>query len=594
MGLNLLKEKLFPTKEKQDVSLISIDPSEVIKNNPAGLVVSPDIYRRIVDNFSPELLDPIQIVQVQIYSQKKGTIIKPLAVDGLHRSKVLSDHKGQPLPDKSGFYPKKISAKDVTAAYLEMPWVVPDEERVSNQQALTMIQYLRVVIPWTKEHSQIAPDRIAAQLINGWNSIVGEALAERFSALAALNFLNNPNVPTANTEELKDYLSKQKELLLGLHPNERIILESALTQTSHLIKEAELIEADIAKAAFALIGGKIEAIGGENQARKEVYGLLYGLLYTPKIEEVLRIFGFDSLVELESRRTQLGEVLYQALCQSETVDIDTLIAASSNPYLSIEDIKAVLTAVNPKSVLTEVKTRTNTDLLTQSYLASTSRNNLTEIESKLVSNLSHDFDIEKLNDYAETIDTTTKTLLESRLIVAFIEERFKNEAVNKAWKLLQLKLINLERPILNSKNLDNVRQYTQTLTNHIHSTKEKINTTQAQQLSLKKTPTPLRHIKQPVKKIPESPSGTSSKVQTEHGVVPIIKHKRKNENLNNQLIEVLASINFQLTNQEFKLEDLGPETIAWMDKILDQLCQLRFDIPSITAIIKQQLKNQNK
>lgn len=107
----------------------------------------------------------------------------------------------------------KFRVRDTTAAYLRNVKIVPQEEKTEGQEALTMVQYLRAVIPPTIGHSQIAPDRIAAHLINGWNNMVGPDLAKKYSALAALSFLGNQAINIATDDGLRRDLERQPRLM---------------------------------------------------------------------------------------------------------------------------------------------------------------------------------------------------------------------------------------------------------------------------------------------------------------------------------------------------------------------------------------------
>jgi hypothetical protein len=564
------------SEENQENNLIYLDPTDLVRNNPAALIVSQEIYNRIRDNFSPDLFDPVQIVQVVVRSSDGGEDIRQLAADGIHRARVVADHKGESLPSGLGYYPGIIPARDATKVYLNMPWVVTESERNSNQTALTVIQYLRVVIPWTKEHAQIAPARIAAHLINGWNNIVGDPLAQKFSALAALNFLNNPEIPKADIEALKAYLSNQTELLNGISATDRNILQNALIDTASIIQGADLVNRSVAEAAFRLIGSDQNSIGGESQARSEVYGLLNGILHNPKTEQALVDSSGGNLVELEARRVKLEELLFNALSQPKTVNVEPLLEAIANPTLTIPEITSVLEAWQPQRVYKVLKTKSDIDRLRQAYKAAVSRDKITEAESKLIENLAFTYDPEKLEEYSETIEDATNTVSEARKLAAYISEQQSRPTLTpeqtEEWRNILLKLSRSQSGILSSRSLGDAGNETLTLKKYVSDIWQNIQLKDVNRLAKEKN-------------TKEQKSINNVSVERGQGI-----HYQKKETPNDTLIEILGDLNFQLEFSQIKAEDLNKNTLVWIEKIINQLGELRFRTPNITEIIDKYLE----
>jgi hypothetical protein len=126
-------------------------------------------------------------------------VFKDFIIDGMTRTKFADDNAARIEENNPDFI---FRVNDVTQDVTGNPDVVPASERHVGQNALSLVQYLRAVIPPTVEHTKIAPDRIAAHLINGWRNMVGEQIA-RYSAVAALNLLTHPNTNITQIKHFK-------------------------------------------------------------------------------------------------------------------------------------------------------------------------------------------------------------------------------------------------------------------------------------------------------------------------------------------------------------------------------------------------------
>lgn len=195
-------------------NVLWVDPADLVRDNPAANIVNGETYRRMRINFDPEFFDFPQVARVITYSSEGKEVIRIFVIDGHTRTKYAYDHREDTSIPNWRF--DRIPVRDVTGASLHDPNVVPEEEQQQGRNALTMIQYLRAVVPPTIEHSLIAPDRIAGHLINGWRNIVGEELSTKYSAVAAISLLEDPRVPTA-TDPLfnRDLLTVKVSLWQG-------------------------------------------------------------------------------------------------------------------------------------------------------------------------------------------------------------------------------------------------------------------------------------------------------------------------------------------------------------------------------------------
>lgn len=250
-----------------------------------------------------------------------------------------------------------------------------------------MLQYLRVVVPPTVEHSQIAPERIAAHLINGWENMVGEELAKRFSALAALSFITSDRVPTATDEMLKKFLGHQSNLLAGETQEERERLEQALRDMAAIIREGKLIRGEVAKAAFLLVSAKSPVIGGERVTRKQIYGLLH----TPTIEKKLRD-AFPEDIEREQMRQQLGDFVSDAFAKFSARPDDSQVIKGledtlRDPELNFRQTLDIFTSQSPSKRYLEIKREINKDKLTGAYLKAQRRDEIHGFEYLFIEQL---------------------------------------------------------------------------------------------------------------------------------------------------------------------------------------------------------------
>lgn len=336
-----------------------VDPAELMLDNPAALIVNREMYERMKRHFAPERLDPPQVVWVNTYSSTHGHVIRRFVVDGMTRTKFAADYKDLVFPEYPGFDLKRLMVRDVTEAQMMDPTVVPITERLEGARALTMIQYLRAVVPPTVEHSQIAPDRIAAHLINGWENIIGADLAEKFPAIAALDFFSDRNVPTANKNDLRRYLDRQGELFVDEQPlsrEDRERLFNGLGDMAQILVETKLIDhKPIIESAFSLVSTKSPVIGGEKETTKQIYGLLHLPLVAAKIGQ-----SAENNLARVRRRDELGKTIMDLVARfAGTSQGETIVASVQevlrNPDLKFEHVLVILRSDNPAQKYAEVR-----------------------------------------------------------------------------------------------------------------------------------------------------------------------------------------------------------------------------------------------
>lgn len=379
------EQQSFP----ENSNLIAIDPEELIKDNPAGLIINPTTYNTLKVAFDPVLFDIPQVVRVRTYSPQHGEITKLFVVDGLNRTKYVADHKEE-LEKKHPNW--RFYVKDVTDSYLHHPDVVRQEDLTIQQNqigstALTTIQYLRAVIPWTKAHGAIAPDRIAAHLINGWESMIGDQTAKRFSALAALSFLASPAVSQATDEMLGKYLGRQ-DRITGEEKtiNQRRAMENKLREMASIIRESDLRASQVAKSAFKLVAERSSIIGGDEKAQEQVYGLLYSPAVENKLEAV-----FPERGPREQARDQLREFIIETMQQLSVVykrDSEQIMPAIEEPLkdsvINFNRVVEIFQSGDPRRRYREIKQEINYERIKQAFVKVQRKEELSDIAQVLI------------------------------------------------------------------------------------------------------------------------------------------------------------------------------------------------------------------
>lgn len=365
-------------------NVFRIDPDELIRDNPASLIINTASYQNLVVNFSVTKFDYPQVVRVATYAPE-GVDIKLFVVDGMTRLRYVAENKKKLFiyPD---FQDGLIPVRDITEEELKNPYVVYPQERYDGQNALTISQYLRDVIPPTVKHAEIALDRIAAHIINGWRNIAGEDLSARFSALSALSLLasRGPLAPSENM--LRQFLASQRELMSGEHPEEREKLEEALLEIGSIIRQTRLVQRDIVEAAFMLVSSGSTVIGGERASLREITRLVR----TPEIDKKLAdAFPVEEREDARSHLIDLIKGRFKEFSEKPDGNKGIMLLSQSlrDPHLSYQDIKDLFTASDPEEYYKKFRQEINISNLNNVYKEAQRRAELTETESQVIDNI---------------------------------------------------------------------------------------------------------------------------------------------------------------------------------------------------------------
>lgn len=375
----------FPDK----VRFLWVDPEDVMRDNPAALIVNRESYDSMEAHFSEIrfLASPPHVARVKIYTPN-GEAERVFVVDGLTRSKFASDHKGKVLTEAPGMSFDKLRVIDITSEVLQDPRVVLMSEYQKDQQALTMLQYLRIVVPPTIVHSEIAADRIAGHLINAWEGMVGSDLVGRFPAISALSFVANDKIPIATEAEFKKALARQDKIIVDEQPQERERLEKALRDIAAIIRQSKLSRRDVEQSAYLLIGTGSCVIGGSQETQRQVHGLLRSAIFERKLNKEYTA----KIGEAENVRLEFARALEEALRRlSGYMDSERSLSdikrALDDESLSIDQTLQIVTAVSPSRKYGEIIRELNKRSLGEEYKKIVKRNNLTDTEQVLINNL---------------------------------------------------------------------------------------------------------------------------------------------------------------------------------------------------------------
>jgi len=366
-------------------NIVIADPVELMRDNPAALIVNKESYGRMAAHFSPAQFDPPQVVLVDAYDSQHGRVRKPFVLDGMTRTKFVADNAATIMEGNPGF---RFHYRDVTQSALANPAIVPIAEKTDNQDALTMVQYLRSIIPPTVEHSQIAPDRIAAHLINGWENMVGHELASKYSALAALSLLGTHTINVATDQAFTKDLERQKTLMANETEQERALLETGLIQMAQILRQTRLIRQEVTRSAFMLVSAQSPVIGGQPEAQKQVFGLLHTTEIDRKLAE-----SFEGASEREQQRDLLGKEALSALARAaekpnargDAGETGTVIElALKDPALTFDYLMQTLQSDNPVSMYDTARKEINLQNLIRSYREAYALETFSDTEAKLL------------------------------------------------------------------------------------------------------------------------------------------------------------------------------------------------------------------
>lgn len=381
-------ERIISAEQTEQKNILFVDPEDLVKGNPAVLIVNRITYSAMESHFSPTQLDCPQVAWVMVHGDL-GLERKLLIVDGFTRTKYCADHREEILLEYPNF---RFAANEITSSLLKNPLICP-EKNAEKQDALSVTQYLRAVVPYTIVHGEIAKERIAAHLINSWRNMVGIKIASEFSATAALAFLWQTSYvwqPSGSNEiEFQKILKRQKQFFINETGEEHQVLIKGFSEIFGIIKESKLDSKVVALAAFRLVGRESTVIGGGGEARKQIHGLLHSAQLREKLTG-----DEDSLAERENLRVQIIEAVLKGYRRFSRKDdkeqIEAINEALLDSTLTIRKTLDVISSPDPRISYLKARVNSNVNKLGACYLRLVNKERMSELddlERRLVVNL---------------------------------------------------------------------------------------------------------------------------------------------------------------------------------------------------------------
>ncbi len=354
--MTIVIEASSTSSENAQRKTFLLSTQELAAANPQIEVVNETVFKSMVSNFFPNRFDPIQIARLRTF--EKGELVERWAVVDGHTRLAAIQHLNQQGDQRFD----SIRVCDVTDDVLNDPSIVKRKDE--HKTTLTVIEYLRAVVEPTKQHAEIAPRRIAAHLINGWKQIVGEELAQEFSAIAALSLLSDPTIPKV-PYMLQDSLPSALSGLSVDDPGKGTLGDGVLEMNS-ILTESGLRPQAVHKEAFMLIASRDPVIGGNQEALLQVYGLLS----IPAIAEKLKVAAPNTADQQKLREeltTTALDTMSRLIQHDPHGDTRLVTDVIFDGDLSYKQTIEVLSAGNLEQGYRNAKTTIRADQLTQLY-----------------------------------------------------------------------------------------------------------------------------------------------------------------------------------------------------------------------------------
>lgn len=458
-------------------TVLIVDPADLMRDNPAARIVNQESYSQIGSRFDPRRFDLPQATRVRVFTASREEAIRLYLIDGNTRTKYVNDNKAEIAKAHPDF---EFRVRDVTGSLLDNPKIVPPQKKTEGRDYLEVDEWLRAVVPPTVEHSRIAPDRIAAHLINGWGNMVGPEVANKFSALAAISLLDSPNVPIATDNMLDRFLRSQTQLIPEENDEERRIAQKGLMEMASIIRQTKLLRRRIAESAFVLVSAGSEVIGGESQSLRQVYGLLNTVEANGKFQK-----AFPQATEREIHKTELGNKIMASLAQlpqdtNRSQALSLLSQSLRDPSFSIANIIDIFSSNSPKEKYDEVKLQINRGKLTQRYLADYKPDQLTPVEEQLINNLGgvaylRDTDLRRLAGVVKNAHDAVSTV--SSYASILLNQRDEMEATGVNPRIINETLVvleSLQADLLSATSMATVTNKIQALKNELTERQRRI------------------------------------------------------------------------------------------------------------------------
>lgn len=365
------------------------------------------------EKFDPDSFDPIQVVWVQVTPNRKELLIK----DGHHRTALIDQEYDSIITRFPGF---QMVVRNVTeSAFGEekpdttrlrgpvSPLTLPDDLVIEATEreapfAIPIKKYMDITVPAMERHKEVLPLRVSALLMKRWGGLVGEAIEDKFSGLAALTLLDNQKIRFTSMDDLKAYLEGEQEFFEGNTSQQRQTIRGGIVGMAELISGYHLSRSQAANSAFVILSTKPDVIGGSTAFEKQIAGVLY----LPAVQEKLRAkygTGTDLSQGIRSLTRDIMRA-FQAAKKSRDVssEIRPIYTALADPQIGLADIDTVIKTSNKRQeTLDNIYTKINQNGFTKVYLEETRKGKTSRFEDACISTI---VGKQPVRDVRDTID----------------------------------------------------------------------------------------------------------------------------------------------------------------------------------------------
>lgn len=319
---------------RENRTIVHLAPNELLEWNGQANIYNQKSYSSMDGMFRAAKFREIEVVWVVDANGEGHYGI----VDGHTRTRFAADRE----------YPA-IAAIDLTPEETINGFFETATDK-NGKVGITMGQYLNLVIPPTKEHSEIAAGRIAYHLLAGWDSMVGHEVAEKFSAIDALSFFAEVKNQRLYRLDIEKYIRSLPVLIEGETKSQRQQLTSALIDTKRLLSDLELRADEVFDQAFQIFASQYEFFQGNEQRALEIKGLLnVPVVHKRTMDSMSKQHGLPEYVR---RHNQLFECVVQT-CERLSSELGVSQAMNfvdevlSDGGITYQEVFSILTDTDP-------------------------------------------------------------------------------------------------------------------------------------------------------------------------------------------------------------------------------------------------------
>ncbi|OGM33469.1 hypothetical protein A2803_04715 [Candidatus Woesebacteria bacterium RIFCSPHIGHO2_01_FULL_44_21] len=387
------------SKGKEHKEIIHIPVEELAKDNPQIETPNPTSYDDMVTSFAPGLFDSIKVARVDFVEQ--GQMVSRWGiVDGNSKTKFAYDHGKE-----HGI--TELECYDATQELLRNPRIA-DRPGI-KKNSLSINEYLRAVIPPTREHRDIAARRIAGHITQGWDGLVGQDISREFTASAALSLLNDPRISTSTEFLLARSISKLDTIISNETEEKRQIIQQALVEMNYILQESQLRPGAVYKEIFILVASKDPMIGGAKQALHQMHGVLNLPAFQSKLDEL----GQRDIATQKITQDKLANLALETMSRLEKGNQDPSLIPTIllDQNLTLEETSEVISSEQVAIRYDEVRQAKRRKDITQSYSELKGSASISDLELELISRFSEiNLKREQFKDVAKVIHKTSTTV----------------------------------------------------------------------------------------------------------------------------------------------------------------------------------------